>query len=76
MASKFVSRESIHVALAVLMIVSLSLAMLAFPVALIWIKQPIGNTAGAITDTLAWVFSVAFFTAFILAMVEPRPRDR
>ena len=75
MASKFVSRENVIVILGALAIVCLALTIVTFPIALIWIGQPLGNTSGLTADAFASVFSVAFFAAFALAMAEQRSRN-
>ena len=81
MESKFISRQNVLVILGAVMIVSLALATVTFPAALIWIGQPLGNAAitlgnAAITmaDAFASVFSVAFFAAFALAMADQQRR--
>ena len=68
MESKFVSRQNVLVILGAVMIVSLAMATVTFPAALIWIGQPLGNAAITMADAFASVFSVAFFAAFVLAM--------
>jgi hypothetical protein len=73
MATKFLSRQNVVVILGAVTIVSLALTIVAFPVALIWIGQPAGNTAITMADVFATVFSVAFFAAFVLAMTDQRP---
>ena len=70
MAIKIVSRENVLVILGVVMIVCLALTIVTFPVALIWVGQPLGNAAGLTADACASVFSVAFFAAFALAMAD------
>jgi hypothetical protein len=72
MATQFVSRQNVIVFLGVLMIVCLALTIATFPVALIWIGQPLGNAAGIAADAFASVFSVALFAAFALSMAEQR----
>ena len=69
MVSKLEPHENILLALAAAMIVCLALAIVAFPVALIWISQPIGTAAATTADAFAIGFSLAFFAAFVLAMV-------
>ena len=76
MATKFVSLQNVLVILAVVMIVCLALTILTFPVALIWIGQPLGNAAGLAADAFASAFSVALFAAFALAMVEHQSRSK
>jgi len=76
MATKFISLQNVLVILAVVMIVCLALTILTFPVALIWIGQPLGNAAGLAADAFASVFSVALFAAFALAMVEHQSRSK
>ena len=71
-----ISRQNVHVALGAVMIVSLALIIVTFPVVLIWFGQPIGNTAAQTADVSAAVFSVAFFAAFALATIEQRWRYR
>jgi hypothetical protein len=68
--------DKLQVALGVIMIVCLALTIVAFPVALIWTGQPIGNTAAITANIFASLFSAAFFMAFILAMVDQRQRDK
>jgi hypothetical protein len=75
MATKFVSLQNVLVILAVVMIVCLALTILTFPVALIWIGQPLGNAAGLAADAFASVFSVALFAAFALVMAENQWRS-
>ena len=75
MEIKFVSRQNVLVVLGAVMIVSLALALVAFPVALIWIGQPLGNAAITMADAFASGFSVAFFAAFALAMADQQPRS-
>jgi hypothetical protein len=68
MTTKIVFRENVLVILGVVMIVSLALTIVTFPVALIWVGEPLGNAARITADAFASVFSVAFFAAFALAM--------
>ena len=68
MAAKFISH--VIAILGAVMIVSLALTIVTFPVALIWTGQPTGNVAITMADAFATVFSVAFFAAFALAMAE------
>ena len=72
MATQFISRQNVLTILGAVMIVSLALTIVTFPVALIWVGQPPGNVAITMADAFATVFSVAFFAAFALAMAEPR----
>ena len=44
-------------------------------VALIWNGQTIGNSAATTADVIGSVFSVAFFAAFVLRMVEELSGD-
>ena len=76
MKTKLISRHNVLVALVVVMIVSLALTILTFPVALIWFGQPIGNSAAITADVFGSAFSVAFFAAFALAMIGQRTRER
>jgi hypothetical protein len=73
--SKLVSRANVHALLGVITIVCLPLTIVSFFVALIWAGQPIGNMAITTADAFASIFSVAFFAAFVLAMVDQRSRD-
>jgi predicted membrane protein len=73
MAAKFISLQAVIAILGAVMIVSLALTIVTFPFALIWIGQPFGNVATTMADAFATVFSVAFFTAFVLAMAEQQP---
>ena len=75
MATKIVSRENVLVILGVVMIVCLVLTIVTFPVALIWVGQPLGNAAGLTADACASVFSVTFFAAFALAMAKQHSRS-
>ena len=75
MAAKFVSLQTVLVVLGVVMIVSLALTIVTFPVALFWIGQPLGNAAGLTADAFASAFSVAFFAAFALVMAENQWRS-
>jgi hypothetical protein len=70
MAAKLISRQNVLVILGAVMIVSLALTIVTFPVALIWVGQPLGNAAMTMADAFASVFSVAFFAALALAMAE------
>ena len=72
---KFVSRQNVLVILGAVMIVSLALTIVTFPIALIWVGQPPGNVAITMADAFATVFSVAFFAAFALAMAEQQLRS-
>jgi FtsH-binding integral membrane protein len=74
MGHRWISLENAHVALGTVMIVSLALTVITYPITLIWIGQPIGTAAAIAADTFATVFVVAFFGAFALAMVEQRLR--
>jgi hypothetical protein len=73
MATQFISRQNVLTILGAVMIVSLALTIITFPVALIWIGQPPGNVAIKMADAFATVFSVAFFAAFALAMSSSGP---
>ena len=75
MATKFVSRQNVVVILGASMIACLALTILTFPIALVWIGQPLGSAAGIAADAFASGFSVAFFVAFALAMADQRPRN-
>jgi hypothetical protein len=75
MAIKFVSRQNVFVILGAVMIVCLALTIVTFPVALIWIGQPLGNAAGLTAEALVSAFSVAFFAAFALAMAGQKARS-
>jgi hypothetical protein len=75
MATKFVSRQNVVVILGASMIACLALTILTFPIALVWIGQPLGNAAGIAADAFASGFSVAFFVAFALAMADQRSRN-
>lgn len=70
MATRFVSRQNVLAILGAVAIVSLALAIVTFPVSLIWSGQPIGKAALMAADAFASVFSVAFFAAFALSMTE------
>ena len=70
MATKIVSCENVLVTLGVVMVFCLALTIVTFPVALIWVGQPLGNAAGLTADACAAVVSVAFFAAFALAMAD------
>ena len=72
MAARLISRQNVIAILGAVMIVSLALTIVAFPVALIWFGQPPGNVAITMADAFASVFSVAFFAAFALAMADQR----
>jgi len=74
-ANKLISRENMHAILGVIMIVCLTLSIVTFFLALIWIGQPIGNMAITTADIFASIFSAAFFAAFAFAMADQRPRD-
>ena len=74
MTSKFVSGERVIIFLGAAMVVCLPLTIVTFVIALIWNGQPFGNTATTIADVFASAFSVAFFAAFVLKMVEERTR--
>ena len=73
MAAKFIYRQAVIAILGAVMIVSLALTIVTFPVALIWVGQPPGNVAMTMADAFATVFSVAFFAAFALAMSSSGP---
>jgi len=75
MAGKLVSRENIVVILGAVMIVCLPLTIVAGAVGLIWNGQTIGNSAATTADVIGSVFSVAFFAAFVLRMVEELSGD-
>jgi hypothetical protein len=74
MATQFVSRQNVVVILGTVTIVCLALTIVTFPIALIWIGQPLGNATITMADAFASVFSVAFFAAFALAMAEQQSR--
>jgi len=71
-AARLISRQNVIAILGAVMIVSLALTIVAFPVALIWFGQPTGNVAITMADAFASVFSVAFFAALALAMADQR----
>ena len=70
------SRANIIVGLGLIMIASLALAIVVGTVALIWNGQPFGNGATIVADVFATIFSVAFFAALALAMVDQRSREK
>lgn len=72
---QLVSRENIVVILGAVMVVCLPLTIVAGAVALIWNGQTIGNSAATTADVIGSVFSVAFFAAFVLRMVEELSGD-
>ena len=74
MTSKFVSGERVIIFLGTTMVICLPLAIVTFVIAVIWNGQPFGNTATTIADVFGSVFSVAFFAAFVLKMIEERTR--
>ncbi|MGB8041417.1 MAG: hypothetical protein WCF66_00520 [Pseudolabrys sp.] len=76
MTGKFLSRQNVVVILGLVMIVCLALTIVTFPVALVWIGQPLGNAAGLAADAFASVFAVAFFAAFALAMADQQSRNK
>ena len=76
MKTRLISRHNALVALVTVMIVSLALTILTFPIALIWAGQPIGNGAAITADVFGSAFSVTFFAAFALAMAGQRSRER
>lgn len=76
MTSKFLSRQNVLVILGLVMIVCLALTIVTFPVALVWIGQPLGNAAGLAADAFASVFAVAFFAAFTLAMAGQQSHNK
>jgi hypothetical protein len=69
------SRANVIPVLAFVMIASLALAIVIGAVALIWNGQPFGNEASTVADFFATIFSVSFFAAFVLAMIEQRSRQ-
>ena len=69
------SRANVIPVLAFVMIASLALAIVIGAVALIWNGQPFGNEASTVADVFATIFSVGFFAAFVLAMIEQRSRQ-
>ena len=71
-----ISRANVLGGLGLVMIVSLALAIVTGTVALIWNGQPFGSTATIIADGFATIFSVAFFAAFALAMIDQRSREK
>ena len=73
MATQFISRQNVLTVLGAVMIVSLALTIITFPVALIWFGQPLGNAAITMADAFASVFSAAFFAAFALAISSSGP---
>jgi hypothetical protein len=72
MATKSISRHDVIAILGAVMIVSLALTIVMFPIGLIWFGQSLGNAAMTMADAFASVFSVAFFAAFALSMAERR----
>ena len=70
MATNYISRQNVLTILGAVIIISLALTIVTFPVALIWLGQPPGNAAITVADAFASVFSAAFFAAFALAMAE------
>ena len=75
MAGKFASRDYTILSLAAAMFVCLALVIVTLPVALIWIKQPVGNAAAIAADAFATVFSLAFLAAFALSTINHRSSD-
>ena len=64
--------EPINFALFAVMAVCLLVVFIAGAAFLIWNGQPFGNAASMVADVCAWVFTVAFLTAFLLAVFEQR----
>lgn len=64
--------EAINLVLFTVMAASLAVVILAGAVFLIWNGQAIGNAASWVADVCAWVFTVAFVAAFVVAMIEQR----
>ena len=68
-------RGHVLMALAFVMIVSLSLAIVTGAVALILNGQPSGNGVAWVTDVSAWIFSLAFLAALTCAMIDQHRRE-
>jgi hypothetical protein len=63
------------VALSLVMAVSLAFVIVTGTIALILNGKASGNIVAWIADGFAWSFSLAFFGAFTLAMIEQRRRE-
>jgi riboflavin transporter FmnP len=54
---------------------SLAIVLVTGGIALILMGQPSGNVVGWVADVFAWTFSLAFFAALVLTMIEQRQRE-
>lgn len=75
MSRRLTILDNVHFGLGIVMIGSLALIIVTFPLMLIWIGQPAGAAAALIADAFAWLFAAAFFVAFVLSVVEQRKSD-
>lgn len=70
MAIRNVSRETINLVLVAAMALCLIATLIAGTLAIAWNGRPQGDTTMTIADTFAWLFAVAFFTTFAIALFE------
>ena len=69
-------RANVIVLLAWTMIATLATAIVFGTIALILNGEPSGNVVAWVADVFAWIFALAFFAAFALAMSEQRRREK
>ena len=72
MTKKF---QHLQLLLVLAMGASLAIVLPAGVIALILVGQSFGKVVELIADAFAWIFSLAFFAAFALAMIEQRQRE-
>lgn len=68
MASKVTSRDTVNLALAGVMAISLVVALVGGLVAIVRFGQPDGAVATDVAEASAWIFAAAFLASFFLAL--------
>jgi len=69
-------RVNLIVLLAWIMIATLATVIVFGAIALVLNGAPSGSALAQVADVFAWIFSLAFFAAFALAMSEQRWREK
>jgi hypothetical protein len=70
------SRETIRLILVAVMAIFLALTFAVGTATLIWSGRPYGDSLRLIAAVFAWIFTAAFFTSFILAVIDERKERR
>jgi hypothetical protein len=63
-----VSRHTVYLALAGIMVIGLAAALIGGSVAIIRFGEPDGASASLVAEVFAWIFAAAFLASFFMAV--------